>query len=585
MQTADAFCPGLRSLRPAAAALRRGGLGRRLLRRRLRGAARRRRLRRRAGRHDRRRRARAGLGRGRARRTPRPMPRRRGAAQLGGDGRRATPSASPTEDVAGRPGRRDGLGHRRRPGGRRGRGEHGVEPARTVLASDVLAAPPRRPTGLRRPAGSPTRSPSSWSRPPVPRRTAPPRRRRRRGRRPRRRLLGRADRRRGRSSASPPRTTGRRRPPAAPTRPRCGTRPPPRSASCPAPASTCCSTSPRRGARLRLRPRRGRRARPPRRPAVRARHRRLGDRPRARATTSASATPRAGSATAPSRPAPAGPSAYRDLYDVMGVSWGQLGSLNAAQAARLDVLPAAQVQSLTVQSAAPPPRWRRSPGRAGTRARAADRRRRRRLLARVPDAHRPGRLARRRQPLPAWTPACCCARPGRTCPTPRCCWTARRPRAAGWTPTCRPRSRWASAVPVSGGDFSVVVRSVSAAGAVVDVVPAAAPTAGDARARPPRPGRRHADDRSRGAAARPPRRPRPPSPRWPSRRPQVRTAAPPPWSRRSDTGGGGRPGGRVARWRRSGCSSSASGVGRAAPADSPRRAHRCEPAPADVPMR
>jgi hypothetical protein len=38
--------------------------------------------------------------------------------------------------------------------------------------------------------------------------------------------------------------------------------------------------------------------------------------------------------------------AYRDYYDVMGVSWGQLGSLNVAQAARLGVLPAGQQLAL-----------------------------------------------------------------------------------------------------------------------------------------------------------------------------------------------------------------------------------------------
>jgi hypothetical protein len=39
---------------------------------------------------------------------------------------------------------------------------------------------------------------------------------------------------------------------------------------------------------------------------------------------------------------------YRDFYDVMGVSWGELGALNALQASRLHVLPAAAQQSLSV---------------------------------------------------------------------------------------------------------------------------------------------------------------------------------------------------------------------------------------------
>jgi hypothetical protein len=38
---------------------------------------------------------------------------------------------------------------------------------------------------------------------------------------------------------------------------------------------------------------------------------------------------------------------YRDFYDVMGVSWDHVGSLNAAQAARLGLLPAAAQQRLT----------------------------------------------------------------------------------------------------------------------------------------------------------------------------------------------------------------------------------------------
>ena len=38
--------------------------------------------------------------------------------------------------------------------------------------------------------------------------------------------------------------------------------------------------------------------------------------------------------------------AYRDYYDVMGASWEQLGSLNAAQAARIGLLPAGQQQTV-----------------------------------------------------------------------------------------------------------------------------------------------------------------------------------------------------------------------------------------------
>ncbi|WP_147261927.1 hypothetical protein [Blastococcus sp. TF02A-26] len=42
---------------------------------------------------------------------------------------------------------------------------------------------------------------------------------------------------------------------------------------------------------------------------------------------------------------------YRDYYDVMGASWEQLGSLNAAQAARLGVLPASAQQQIAAGAA------------------------------------------------------------------------------------------------------------------------------------------------------------------------------------------------------------------------------------------
>ncbi|KQS73440.1 hypothetical protein ASG41_01950 [Modestobacter sp. Leaf380] len=44
--------------------------------------------------------------------------------------------------------------------------------------------------------------------------------------------------------------------------------------------------------------------------------------------------------------------AYYDLYDVMGISWGQVGSLNAVQSARLGLLPAAQQVAITASSVA-----------------------------------------------------------------------------------------------------------------------------------------------------------------------------------------------------------------------------------------
>ena len=55
--------------------------------------------------------------------------------------------------------------------------------------------------------------------------------------------------------------------------------------------------------------------------------------------------------------------------------------------------------------------------------------------------------------------------------------------AAGWDADLKTALPVGAAVAVSGGDFTVVVRSVSAAGAVVDVVPA--PTAAAGVPRPP----------------------------------------------------------------------------------------------------
>ncbi|SSC26108.1 Hypothetical protein KLENKIAIHU_4938, partial [Klenkia terrae] len=43
---------------------------------------------------------------------------------------------------------------------------------------------------------------------------------------------------------------------------------------------------------------------------------------------------------------------YYDFYDVMGISWGQVGSLNAAQAALLGLLPTGEQVALTSSSAA-----------------------------------------------------------------------------------------------------------------------------------------------------------------------------------------------------------------------------------------
>ncbi|SOC48976.1 Metallo-peptidase family M12B Reprolysin-like [Blastococcus aggregatus] len=60
--------------------------------------------------------------------------------------------------------------------------------------------------------------------------------------------------------------------------------------------------------------------------------------------------------------------AYYDLYDVMGVSWEQTGSLNAVQAARLGVLPPASRADVAVDGAAQTITLSPTSGRTGTRA-------------------------------------------------------------------------------------------------------------------------------------------------------------------------------------------------------------------------
>ena len=94
----------------------------------------------------------------------------------------------------------------------------------------------------------------------------------------------------------------------------------------------------------------------------------------------------------------------------MGVSWAQLGSLNAAAggpAGRPARRPACR--SLTVQSAGTTVTLAPLAGPHRHPRRAAHRRRGRRLLARVPDGP-PRRTPGSRPASPfAWTPACCCA--------------------------------------------------------------------------------------------------------------------------------------------------------------------------------
>jgi hypothetical protein len=128
---------------------------------------------------------------------------------------------------------------------------------------------------------------------------------------------------------------------------------------------------------------------------------------------------------------------YRDYYDVMGASWARMGSLNAPQAARLNVLPAAQQRSMAVTDAATTVTLAPLASRSGTRA------------LRLTDAagtvywleYRTATLRDR------WLGtgdrrACCCTGPGR-CPTRPCSSTARRDLPPAGRGTSRPPCPWA----------------------------------------------------------------------------------------------------------------------------------------------
>ncbi|TFV87803.1 reprolysin-like metallopeptidase [Blastococcus sp. CT_GayMR16] len=161
---------------------------------------------------------------------------------------------------------------------------------------------------------------------------------------------------------------------------------------------------------------------------------------------------------------------YRDYYDVMGVSWAQLGSLNVAQAARLGVLPAAQQQALPVTGAAATVTLAPLSGSEGTRAlRLTDAEGvdywleyrtptgRDAWLGTAANRYRlqTGVLLRRAESLPD-TSVLLDGTPGT---------------AASWDGDLQSALSVGAPVSVSGGDFTVVVQSVTAAGAVLTVTP------------------------------------------------------------------------------------------------------------------
>jgi hypothetical protein len=175
--------------------------------------------------------------------------------------------------------------------------------------------------------------------------------------------------------------------------------------------------------------------------------------------------------------------AYRDYYDVMGVSWARLGSLNAPQAARLGVLPAAQQQALTVQSLTTTVTLSPFAGRSGTRAlRLTDAEGAEYWLEYRTATGRDSWLgtADNRYRLQAGV----LLRKAGGLPDTSLLLDGTPSAAAGWKTDLQEALPVGTAVPVSGGDFTVVVQSADATGAVLSVTPAAPPAAATRAPRP-----------------------------------------------------------------------------------------------------
>lgn len=182
--------------------------------------------------------------------------------------------------------------------------------------------------------------------------------------------------------------------------------------------------------------------------------------------------------------------AYRDYYDVMGVSWTQTGTLNAPQAALLGVLPAAQQQALSVWGSATTATLSPLSGRTGVRA------------LQLTDAEGVAYWLEYRTPAgqDAWLSgnrfgleSGVLLRRAGGLPDTSVLLDGTPATAAGWDRDLGAALPVGAAVPVSGGDFSVVVQSVSATGAVVSVTPtppATGSATGTGTGSAPRPGPR-----------------------------------------------------------------------------------------------
>jgi hypothetical protein len=161
---------------------------------------------------------------------------------------------------------------------------------------------------------------------------------------------------------------------------------------------------------------------------------------------------------------------YRDYYDVMGASWGELGSLSAPQSADLGILPATAQQDLSVWGPATTVTLAPLAGRTGTRGlrltdaggvdywleyRAATGRDAWLTRGRGVHGLEAGVLLRRAGAFPD-TSVLLDATPSV---------------AASWNADFRSALPVGSAVAVSGGQFTLVVDRIDARGAVVRIAP------------------------------------------------------------------------------------------------------------------
>ncbi|RBY91725.1 hypothetical protein DQ244_10580 [Blastococcus sp. TBT05-19] len=173
---------------------------------------------------------------------------------------------------------------------------------------------------------------------------------------------------------------------------------------------------------------------------------------------------------------------YRDYYDVMGASWSQLGSLNAPQAAALGVLPATAQASLSVGQAESTVTLAPFGGNTGVRAlRLVDREGAVYWLEHRAATGRDGWLGTRENVY--GLDAGVLLRRGGAFPDTSLLLDGTPGPAARWDADLQSAIPAGRAVSLSGGDFTVTVQSVGAAGAVLRVVPAADGT-GRAAARP-----------------------------------------------------------------------------------------------------